>query len=513
MAHKPFLCVHGHFYQPPREDPFTGEYRHEAEAAPYDNWNARITAECYAPNVQAGNFERISFNLGGTLARWMELQSYDTYKNLVKAVQRQSSHYGVGNGLAQSVHHTILPLARGRDKRCQIRWGIASFQHRFGQRPDGIWLPEMAVDYETLEAVAESGIWFVILSDEQVRGDLSSGAGPYKVRLPHDRFITVFVRERGLSNYLSFNMPDSGHAIGWMNDVMRGRKNGSLTLIASDGETFGHHHRQGVDVLTAITTPSFRDAYEITTLGRYLRQHPPEVELEVIENTAWSCSHHLGRWVTGCSCTPSCGYWKGALRRALDNLSRDIDAIYANIVRRYDIAPWSLRDDYISVLLGKTTQEHFMLEHHLGHLTTIAQRRVLSLLESQVYRQRMFASCAFFFEDLERLEPRYSIANAVKSLASVMYATGDDLTRSFRRDLSVAVSPSSGRSGAQILDEILNEARMGESPLSDSMFGTRPQDETSEPSFTESESQAAGFVDDSGIVDEVSEESVEVLES
>lgn len=475
-ADKPLLCIHGHFYQPPRENPFTGAYRYEPTAAPFPNWNARITRECYDPNATVGNFQRISFNLGGTLARWMDLEGHSTYEKIVAAVQVYQSGYGVSNGIAQSVHHTILPLARGRDKRCQVRWGVASYTHRFGAHPDGIWLPEMAVDYQTLEAVAESGLWFVILSQEQVRGDLSYGAGPYKVRLSGGHFITVFVRDAGLSNYLSFNMPSADEARLWMNEALQYRAPGSLTLIATDGETFGHHHRQGVDVLRRLTTPTFQDAYEVTTLSRYLRQRPPVAEIEIVENTAWSCAHNLGRWATGCPCTEGCGHWKGALRRALDNLSREIDGIYADVFRRRDLAPWRVRDDYIKVLLGETDEETFLSEHHLGHLTTMAQRSILSLLRSQVHRQRMFASCAFFFEDLERIEPRYAIANAVQAMALVSYATGDDLTRSFRRDLSIAVSQNTGRTGAQILDEILERANLGLSPLGGDMESTRPED-------------------------------------
>jgi alpha-amylase/alpha-mannosidase (GH57 family) len=476
MIGKPLLCVHGHFYQPPRMDPFTGAYRHEPDAAPYYNWNERVMAECYAPNVLAGNFDRISFNLGSTLAQWMVSESPDVFSQIVQVVRNQHRRYGVGNGLAQAMHHTILPLARGRDKRCQIRWGVASYQHWFGYHPDGLWLPEMAMDYETLEAVSEAGLWFVILSDEQVRGDLSLGAGPYKVSLSKETFMTVFVRDRGLSNHLSFNMPTPEVARDWINETMRGRQRGLLSLIATDGETFGHHHRQGVDVLHTLTTPTFQDAYEITNLGRYLRQHPPQAELEIIENTAWSCYHHLGRWATGCACTAGCGYWKGALRRALDNISHEIDEIYVDFVRRYDLAPWTLRDDYIAVLLGQMDGLTFLAEHHLAHLSTVIQQRLLMLLEAQAYRQQMFVSCSFFFEDLERIESRYAIANAVKAIASVMYVTGDDLTKGFRRDLSVAVSPSTGRTGGQILDEILVEARFGESPLGGSMGPTRPKE-------------------------------------
>ncbi len=505
MTDKPLLCVHAHFYQPPRLDPFTGEYRHEPEAAPYDNWNERITAECYAPNVLAGSFGRMSFNLGSTLARWMSLEAPDIHAEIVKVVQEQHRRYGVGNGLAQAMHHTILPLARGRDKRCQIRWGILSYQHWFGYRPDGIWLPEMAVDYDTLDAVASAGLWFVILSDEQVRGELPTGAGPYKISLPNGRFITAFVRERELSNTLSFNMPAPEFVRGWLNDLMHSRHRGSLTLIATDGETFGHHHKHGVEILRALLTPTFQDAYEITTLGRYLRQHPPEAEISIIENTAWSCAHNLGRWATGCSCLSDCGYWKGALRRAMDNLAHEIDDVYVDVVRRYDLAPWTLRDDYIAVVLGQMDGPTFLSAHHLGHLSTIVQQRLLMLLEAQLYRQQMFVSCAFFFEDLERVEPRYAIANAVKAVASVMYVTGDDLTKGFRRDLSIAISPSTKRSGAEILDEILAQARFGESPLGSSMRVPRPEIPEADTETSRNDQPGLDTVDTEAEVVDVSE--------
>ncbi len=474
MAYKPFLSIHGHFYQPPRDDPFTGEYRVEPEAAPYRNWNERVTAECYTPNAQAGNFERISFNLGETLARWMEQQAPETYRLIVQAVQNYYRRHNIVNAVAQGVHHTILPLARGRDKRTQLRWAITSFRHRFGHRPEGIWLPEMAVDYETLEAVSEVGLWFVILSDEQVRGDLSYGAGPYRVRLFGDRFLTVFVRDSALSNRFSFDMPSVEEARAVVNEALRQKRPGSLTLIATDGETFGHHYPHGVEVLSALTKPAYTDAYEVTTLGEYLRQHPPVAEVQIVENSSWSCPHNLGRWATGCACTPGCAHWKGALRRALDNLSRAVDDVYAAVVRARDLAPWALRDDYVSVMLGQVDGPTFLRDHHLGHLSTLAQQQLLHLLDAQLYRQRMFVSCAFFFEDLERLEPRYAIANALKAIASIRYATGDDLTRAFRRDLSVAVSPKTGRTGAQIMDEIIEAAHLDDSPLGGTMeFGRR----------------------------------------
>jgi len=432
MTHpKPLLCIHGHFYQPPRDDPFTGHYRKEPSAAPFNNWNDLVTAECYHPNALKGNFQRISFNLGGTLAKWMDAARPDTYTRIISDSRAVHTKCGAGNGIAQSVHHTILPLARGRDKRCQVAWGMSSFQHRFGYQPTGIWLPEMAVDYETLEIVAEAGLSFVILSDEQVVGDLSNGAGPYSVRLSGDRKVGVFVRNSWASNILAFHMPKPEHAKSWATEFLYTHSPHGLTLLAVDGETFGHHHHEGADVLENLTRVSQGDDYDVISLGTYFASAAPGPAIEIRENTAWSCSHNLARWVTGCSCTAGQSQWKGALRRALDNLSRDIDEIYADVVRRRDASPWHIRDDYIQVVLGAMDKDAFLKRHSLHFTSRVIQQRILNLLRAQLHRQRMFTSCAFFFEDLERIETRYAIANAVQAMALVYYATGDDLTRAF----------------------------------------------------------------------------------
>jgi len=465
-SHRCHLSIHGHFYQPPREDPFTSQIPREPSAAPYANWNERITAECYSPNARAGNFERISFNLGGTLARWLDGHAHDTYERIVAADRRHRDTYGIGNGLAQSVHHTILPLARRRDKICQVRWGIASFQHRFGRRPEGIWLPEMAVDYETLEVVAAAGIRFTILSDEQVydrssTGGLAAAGGPYRVALPSGGDIAVFVRDRELSNTLSFGMPDSAYVDEWLSHHLASRcqRNG-LNIVATDGETFGHHHRQGVEVLRQILSGGTRHGYRVTTLALYLDQHPPQSEISIIENTAWSCSHGLNRWVVGCHCTQGNSHWKGALRRALDNLACDLDHVYTCEAQQLGFDPWPLRDRYIDVVLGKVSGERFLNGNGLGHLMSEETQRLLHLLEAQLHRQRMYTSCTLFFDDLDRYEPRYAIANAIRAVTLTRKATGDDLSHSLRRDLSVATSSKTGLTGTDIFDEITSRAEL-----------------------------------------------------
>lgn len=461
-----YFCLHGHFYQPPRQDPFTGQMPQEKGAEPYHDFNVKITAECYRPNALLGNFERINFNLGPTLARWLLENDPLTFKHIVQSYHRHLQTYHVHNAMVQPVHHTILPLARRRDKVAQVKWGLASFEYRFGHRPTGMWLPEMAVDYETLDVLAAAGMRFTILSDEQVRGDLSQGPGPYRVKLEQGRSIAIFVRDRFLSNQLSFDLGRYPTAQAWVESALTGHT--GLTLLATDGETFGHHHRGGEHFMHDLLWRDLpRAGFEVMTLERYLNEHPPQAEIEIIEYSSWSCGHGVARWLTGCDCTPGDSRWKGALRRALDIRAGEIDRVYAGVVRECGAEPWALRDDYIDVYMGKVTGAAFLAAHGLGHLSSEAARRLLLTLEAQFYRQRMFASCAFFFEELTRFEPRYAIANAAKAIMLIKAATGDDLSPGFRRDLAVVVSTRVPVNGADLYDAILESAQSNGIRLTD----------------------------------------------
>ena len=459
MTTERFFSIHCHFYQPPREDPFTGKIPREAGAEPYQNYNEKITAECYYPNALIGNFERISFNIGPTLMAWMAANAPETYQRIVQSDRANVTASNIGNAVAQSAHHTILPLARRRDKIAQVAWGIGSYTYRFGHKPTGMWLPEMAVDYETLETLAGAEIAFTILSDEQVQGELRQGAGPYRVKLSAGRSIAIFVRDRLLSNQISFDMEHFSGPRAWAHPALNSRGPG-LTLVATDGETFGHHHRGGEHFLKYLL---LRDApalgFRVTSLAQYLADHPPQTEIEFREMTAWSCGHGLSRWVTGCDCTPSDGRWKGALRRALDNLSGEIDLVYTTEAGAFVINPWSLRDAYIAVVTGQMDGPAFLAAQGLGNLPTATAERLLKLLRAEFHRQRMYASCAFFFEELTRIEPRYAVANAARAVTLVKEATGEDLSRGFRRDLSVAVSPRTGVTGADLYDAIIASAQ------------------------------------------------------
>jgi hypothetical protein len=281
------------------------------------------------------------------------------------------------------------------------------------------------------------------------------------VALPSGAEIAVFVRDRHLSNHLSFGMPDSAYVDDWLQEHVAWRcQRDGLHIVATDGETFGHHHRQAVEVLSRILASGERHGYQLTSLGLYLHQHPPQAEIKVIENTAWSCSHGLNRWLVGCNCTPGDSRWKGALRRALDNLACDLDRIYVCEAQQLGFKPWPLRDRYIDVVLGKVSGEAFLSGNGLGDLMSQETERLLHLLEAQFHRQRMYISCTFFFDDLDRYEPRYAIANAVRALALTRYATGSDLSHGFRRDLSVAVSKRTSLTGADIFDRIVSRAEL-----------------------------------------------------
>lgn len=457
-----YLCVHCHYYQPPRGNPFSKETLVEPDAEPFKNWNERITAECYKPNADAGNFGLVSFNLGETLAAWLAENAPDTYQKILQSDARNIERGRVGNAVAQPVHHTILPLSSREDKVTQVKWGKVAFEHRFGRAPMGMWLPEMAVDFETLEVLAEQGIQWSILSESQVI-DKPAGAGPFWVKLPSGGRFKVFVRDEHLSNDMAFNLGRFGGAGRWAREVLipRRRDAGALTLIATDGETFGHHW-QGEDQFLhwLLDYEALAAGYQVTTLSRYAEQNEPEAEIGLRENTSWSCQHGLARWATGCECTPGDSYWKGAVRRAMDNLHFAIDGIYFDAIKKLDGVPaLDLRDAYIDVILGKTPDKGFLKSQGVS-LTGSGGAQLLKLVEAQYYRQCMYASCVYFFPMLGSYSTRYGVANAVYAIRLVKEATGVDLGPQFRKELAIAVGQEAQTgarvTGSDLFDEVAN---------------------------------------------------------
>lgn len=462
------LCIHGHFYQPPREDPITGEILPEAGADPFTNWNERIHAECYRPNAQLGNFEHLSFNVGPTLFPWLGQHDPETYQNVISQDRANVARYGAGNAMAQAYNHTILPLATTSDKITQVCWGIADFEFRFGRKPKGIWLPETAVDIETLVILADRGIEFTILAPWQAEAGSLDPTEPYLVELPGQRKITVFFYQRDLSSKISFDPNTTSNADRFaMNDVVRyfnpekSRLNKpQLLLIASDGELYGHHQPFRERFLAHLLNgASARVGISPTYPALWLKQHPVRQSVRIKEFTSWSCHHGVARWNGNCDCTPLDGIWKSQLRHALDRLASALDWIYLDFAYPLIAKPRVLREKYIHVLLGEITAERLITDIAGGALTSEQTLGLKLLLEAQREKQKMFTSCGWFFDDFDRIEPRNNLAYAAQAVWLTRLATGEELGFQASADLKKVISPRTRLRGDQVFKRQLKRAR------------------------------------------------------
>lgn len=456
-----YLAIHGHFYQPPREDPFTGRIPRERGAEPFHDFNEKIAAECYRPNAALGNFERISFDLGPTLASWLEQHEPETYASIVTQERTHFERYGHGNGMAQVYNHVIMPLASTHEKRLQVAWGIADFQHRFGHRPDGMWLAETAADSVSLGVMLDYGIRYTVLAPWQAEGPVDT-AEPYWVRLDDGRRIAAFFYNGELSGRVSFDSSLTTNAdVFGLKDLPRhvdkeraARNDPQLILIATDGELYGHHLPYRDKFLAHLLEVSaVSRGFEVTTLGRYLSAHPPRKEVRLAEGTSWSCHHGVERWRGNCECIPDDGEWKWHLRQALTRLAARIDAHYEIAARKVLRDPWIAEEEYIWVRLGAMSRADFWAQH--ARTSKSGQRRAMALLETQFYRHLMFASCAWFFEDLDRIEPRNAIAYGLRALREAERLHDVNLLDAYIGDLRGARSTDSGRSGADLVEDAL----------------------------------------------------------
>jgi len=438
-----FLCIHGHFYQPPRENPWLESVEIQDSAHPYHDWNERITAECYAPNSASrkldfegritgivSNYARISFNFGPTLLSWMETHTPDTYR-AIQAADRQSILWRSGHGaaLAQVYNHIIMPLASLRDKQTQVRWGIRDFEHRFQRFPEGMWLAETAVDVETLEVLAKEGIRFTILAPHQAGRVRRSGNGRWKdvsgsridpsqaylCRLPSGRSITIFFYDGPISQAVAFEkLLSSGEQFAerLLSGFSHHRNHPQLVHIATDGETYGHHHRFGEMALGhALNHIEDNSLARLTNYGEYLELHPAAHEVQIIENSSWSCMHGIERWRSDCGCNSGGNngwnqQWRRPLREALDWLSGRLAACYEDVATDYLKNPWEARNEYIDVLLDRSEENAaaFLLKHSRRPLDKDATVAVLSLLEMQRHAMLMYTSCGWFFDELSGVE-------------------------------------------------------------------------------------------------------------
>jgi Domain of unknown function (DUF3536)/Glycosyl hydrolase family 57 len=456
------FCIHGHFYQPPREDPLTGLIPDEPGAAPFRNWNQKIDAECYRPNAELGNFEKISFNIGPTMFSWLEINDPDSYEKILKQDRVNHSHFGIGNAMAQGYNHTILPLASHMYKVTQVKWGIADFKHRFGHAPMGMWLPEAAVDYATLEVLADCGILYTILAPWQADTPQVDTGEAYQVALPNGKKIAAFFYDQDLSTRISFDPGATRNADSFLLNYLLPKfrpksslnGNAQLIMIASDGELYGHHQQFREKFLERLLNGALVGQPVKTTFpGLWLREHPATKWMGIHENSSWSCHHGVVRWMGDCACTPGGGQWKTFLRTGLNQIASDLDKVYSDTVSQYLADPWQLRHEYIHVFLGEVRVGEYIQSMIGQRLGEDELKRIALLLQSQFERQRMFTSCGWFFEDFDRIEPRNNITHAAQAAWLSFQATGSDLTREAVELFHNVKSQRTGLRGDQVFYE------------------------------------------------------------
>lgn len=484
-----YVCVHGHFYQPPRENPWLETVETQDAAAPYHDWNERITAECYAVNGASrilnekkqiirilNNYARISFNFGPTLLSWLEENAPRAYRMILEGDRHSMERFGGhGSAMAQVYSHMIMPLASTQDKVTQIRWGIADFEHRFRRKPEGMWLAETAADSETLELLADHGILYTVLSPYQCalvrpladRDGSDRGAWtetpngsvnttqPYLVRFPNGKSLAVFFYDGPRSRAIAFEgLLHSGEkfAARLISGFSKNPSGPELVHVATDGESYGHHHRRGEMALTyALKSIEDQDLARLTNYGQYLTIAPPTYEAQIIENTSWSCFHGVERWRSDCGCNGGHGgwnqKWRAPLRRALDELRDTLIeptlTLGNTLFRDLDAA----RDGYIEVILDRSraSEDRFFAAYSQPGLSQRDRETALKLMEIQRQAQLMYTSCGWFFDDISGIETVQVISYASRAiqLASEIFPAGSPaqlLEETFLGRLAEAVS-------------------------------------------------------------------------
>ncbi|HEX3766372.1 MAG TPA: DUF3536 domain-containing protein [Kofleriaceae bacterium] len=434
-----WICIHGHFYQPPRENPWLEAIEPQVSAHPYRDWNDRITAECYRPNAAArvvdhtnqiiaivDNYQRMSFNVGPTLLSWLEDSAPDVYEAVLAADRASMARFGGhGSAMAQAYNHMIMPLATARDRATQVRWGIADFQRRFGRAPEGMWLPECAVDTPSLEALAAEGIAFAVLAPHQAKAWRPPGGAwrtqpvdtgrAYRCALPSGRTIELFFYDGATARAVAFErLLADGHQIIARMTARGGVEGGGPTLchIATDGETYGHHHRYG-DMALAWALQQVERGWNGTRLTNYAEfraRVPATWEVAIAEHTSWSCVHGTARWRDDCGCNSGrAGWnqrWRRPLRDTFDWLRDQAAAALDNVGKILFRDPWGARDAYIAVVLERSAaaRDQFLAAHAAHQLDPDERVRALSLMEMARHAMLMYTSCGWFFDDLSGIE-------------------------------------------------------------------------------------------------------------
>ena len=484
-----FVCVHGHFYQPPRENPYLDAIEKQPSAAPFHNWNERIHNECYRPNAYArilndrgevvrivNTFEYISFNIGPTLLSWMERHDLETYQRIIDADRNSCARlHGHGNAIAQVYNHIILPLANPRDKVTQVRWGIEDFRRRFGRHPEGMWLAETASDYPTLDVLYAEGIKFTVLAPSQVQrcrpmvsyngerdtwqevgGGQIDPSRPYRCFLKHpdgspdpSRYVDIFFYDGPISRDMGFNdvLSASSHFAGRIGQAIHGdHRPFQLISVATDGETFGHHRGGAEKALAYAVTEEFpRQGWTVTNYAHYLATHPPTWEAELKPVTAWSCSHGVDRWQDDCGCGGGGAWhqrWRRPLRDTLDWLRDQLVAVYEQQGAALLRDPWAARDAYVAVIGDRSSDSlnTFFATHQTHKLSAVERVTALQLLEMQRHALFMYTSCGWFFDELSRPEGTQILRYAARAMELAGEVAGIALEAEFVQRLGQAPS-------------------------------------------------------------------------
>ncbi|MBM0742097.1 DUF3536 domain-containing protein [Phormidium sp. CLA17] len=525
-----YITIHGHFYQPPRENPYLDVIERQPSAAPFHNWNERIHYECYRPNAFArivndrqevmgivNNYEYLSFNFGATLLNWMERHDVEVYQRILEADRKSCDRLnGHGNAIAQAYNHIILPLANEHDKLTQIRWGKADFCSRFGRDPEGMWLAETAVDYETLEALVIEGIQFIILAPSQaqrcrpmptaeqpepewqeVGGSQINPTRPYRCYLPSLEqnstrpYIDIFFYDGPISRDMGFDqaLSDAHQFAGRLGQAVQGDQQPSqLIAAATDGETFGHHKGGTEKCLAYSFVHEFPSrGWTVTNFAHYLSICDPVWEVELKPVTAWSCSHGVDRWQDDCGCGGGEWHqqWRRPLRESLNWLRDQLVRVYEDAGSKLLQDPWKARDEYIEVVRDRaqSTVNAFLARHQSHSLTAVERVDVLRLLEMQRHALLMYTSCGWFFEELSRPEGVQILRYAARALELAGDVSGIHLEKAFVKRLAVAPSNvDCFKNGAEVYRQLVTTAQISLEQVAahyaiSSLFVTAPKEQ------------------------------------
>lgn len=482
MGNKNYLTIHGHFYQPPRENPWLEAIEMQDSALPCHDWNERVNAECYNPNSVSkivdnrnrildvvNNYERMSFNFGPTLLSWMQDYSPLAYDRIIKAdIRSVLEHDGHGNAIAQVYNHMIMPLANEHDKQTQVKWGIADFVHRFGRQPEGLWLAETAVDDDTLRVLVENGIKFTVLSPYQAQRvkriqdsnwqDVSWGnidparSYRYYIKSAPGKYIDLFFYDGAISKSVAFDelLKDGNKFIKRLKEGISGSRDfPQLINIATDGESYGHHTKFGDMALAYVLKIKAEDeGFELTNYGEFLDKFRSDWEVEIKPVSSWSCFHGVGRWKEDCGCSTG-GHpgwnqkWRKPLREALDYLRDELVEIFETEGKKYfKNDPWDVRDKYIKVILDRSERniKKFQKENFLEELSDIEKVRGMELLEIQRQAMLMYTSCGWFFSEISGIETTQIMKYAARAMQLASNFTDKNFEEKFLEILSNAQS-------------------------------------------------------------------------